>query len=219
MKIYKEDWVVGEVPDRKLGTKVSIVDGDTFTVAAGVDNPCCLNFASHKRPGGGYLSVIDLKMPIKTQEEDLFRRSDLPVIMDNADVRKHYPLRGVNGIYCQCTVNKDARLDSIDEFVVGVVTVAAVVNPRLNEDDNLIRAKVERILDICVDNGHVNLVLGAWGCGVFNNDPEKIVKLFLEFLSGKFVGMFENVVFAIPGKNSFNYTVFEEQIEKYNRGL
>ncbi|HTU93886.1 MAG TPA: poly(ADP-ribose) glycohydrolase domain-containing protein, partial [Gemmataceae bacterium] len=59
-------------------TKISLVSDDTFSVAQQYDKAVCLNFASHKRPGGGYLSVMTRRGPIRTQEEDLFRRSDLP---------------------------------------------------------------------------------------------------------------------------------------------
>jgi uncharacterized protein (TIGR02452 family) len=124
---------LGPNPNHDL--KVTISDSDTFTAAASLENPGCLNFASHKRPGGGYLSVIDLKMPIKTQEEDLFRRSNLPEIMDIPEVRQHYPLMGLKGIYCRTTVFKDANLefkdanlDQIPDYEAGIITVAAIVN-------------------------------------------------------------------------------------------
>ncbi|MCH6577264.1 MAG: DUF2263 domain-containing protein, partial [Proteobacteria bacterium] len=51
----------------------SVVYEDTFTAAE--EGARCLNFASHKRPGGGYKEVMDIKGTIRTQEEDLFRRS------------------------------------------------------------------------------------------------------------------------------------------------
>jgi uncharacterized protein (TIGR02452 family) len=41
------------------------------------------------------------------------------------------------------------------------------------------------------------LVLGAWGCGVFQNDPAEIAGLFAAALRGPFQGAFANVVFAI----------------------
>lgn len=213
MNFYDEDHVFIKPKSPNHNLQISIVDNDTFTIAATMNNPGCLNFASHKRPGGGYLSVIDLKMPIKTQEEDLFRRSNLPEIMDNFEVRKNYPLMGKKGIYCRATVFKDANLDAVTDYEVGIITVAAIVNPK-PEQDGLIQEKVERIFEIAMQNGHSNLVLGAWGCGVFHNDPNKIAKYFLDALS-RHRGYFKEVVFAIPGKNTENFKIFSQAIGEF----
>ncbi len=39
--------------------------------------------------------------------------------------------------------------------------------------------------------------MGAWGCGVFGNDPEEIAELFQQALTQSFRGVFARVVFAI----------------------
>jgi len=41
------------------------------------------------------------------------------------------------------------------------------------------------------------LVLGAWGCGAFGNDPARTAHDFREALNGPFLGAFKEVVFAI----------------------
>lgn len=46
-------------------------------------------------------------------------------------------------------------------------------------------------------HGHVALVLGAWGCGVFQNDPARVAELFREALAGRFRGAFTHAVFAV----------------------
>ena len=40
-------------------------------------------------------------------------------------------------------------------------------------------------------------MLGAWGCGVFQNDPEQIAELFQIALEGPFRGAFSHVAFAV----------------------
>ena len=197
-----------ERPSGAHDTKFEIVDDDTFSEAGRHDLPACLNFASHKRPGGGYAKVRELRMPIKTQEEDLFRRSDLPEIMDNAEVREHYPLRGAAGLYCTAMVDKDKHLNPVIPFRVGIITVPAVVDPA-PDDLALVERKVVRILDIAAEHGHEVLVLGAWGCGVFHNEPRLIAGLFKKHLTGDFEGAFERVIYAIPGRETENYRIFE----------
>ena len=53
-------------------------------------------------------------------------------------------------------------------------------------------------------------VLGAWGCGVFKNDPGMVAEVFHEHLSGEFATAFDRVVFAIPGKHTENYQAFAD---------
>ena len=197
-------------------TLITIEDCDTLAAAKKFSNPCCLNFASHKRPGGGYKAVINIPLPIKTQEEDLFRRSNLPELMDIPEVRKWYPLHGLSGIYTnQVVICKDAKLQPCEPFNISLVTVPAVVNPHTIEHMQLVKNKAYRILEIAADNEHKDLILGAWGCGVFNNDPTNIAELFCSIIRSDFRNIFDNVIFAIPGKNSNNYRCFEERIGFY----
>ncbi len=198
-------------------TRISVVNDDTFTLAADHPGAACLNFASHKRPGGGYEGVMNRKGPIRTQEEDLFRRSDLPALMDNNRVRTHYPMADLAAIYCVCTVSKDKVLDPVEPFTTAVVTVPAVVDPNTDEKLELATRKAKLILDVAADNGHETVILGAWGCGVFNNDPQTVAEDFKWLLNNHFRGVFGDVFFAIPtgppgtvaGRNS-NHQVFQE---------
>ena len=57
-------------------------------------------------------------------------------------------------------------------------------------------------------NNVKTLILGAFGCGVFCNNPETVAKIFKNLLSGKYSGVFDEVVFAIP-KSSKNNTIEE----------
>lgn len=213
MRFYDDSWV-SEQTTGNFVPEISLVDNDTFTEASQYNKPCCLNFASHKRPGGGYksskfASKAKSGRPIKTQEEDLFRRSNLPEILDVESLyRECYPLKGLKGIYCEAIVNKDKKVQPCTEFVVSVITVAAVVNPTY-EDLDLIKNKVKRIFDIAADNHQETLILGAWGCGVFHNDPELIAHLFMEQTKRNLI---KKVVFAIPDKTSSVYKIFEKAI-------
>jgi uncharacterized protein (TIGR02452 family) len=207
---YYFDELQLDLREQSYDTQILVVNNDTFTTASEYIRPCCLNFASHKRPGGGYLSVIDLPGPIRTQEEDLFRRSNLPELMDNSDVRFHYPLTGLKSIYCSDVhVTKDRYLKFINPFEVAVISVPAVVNPSF-QDLQLISNRIRHILAIAQDQHHENLILGAWGCGVFRNDPYFIASTFRKHLLGEFAHIFQNVIFAIPGGN--NYKIFQEAL-------
>lgn len=53
------------------------------------------------------------------------------------------------------------------------------------------------MLAVCHAFGFDGLVLGAWGCGAFGNDPARTARDFHRLLSGRFDGAFREVVFAI----------------------
>jgi uncharacterized protein (TIGR02452 family) len=58
-------------------------------------------------------------------------------------------------------------------------------------------ARVDKVLTVMAGHGHDAAVLGAWGCGVFKNDPEEVAELFRAALATRFHGAFARVVFAV----------------------
>jgi uncharacterized protein (TIGR02452 family) len=60
-------------------------------------------------------------------------------------------------------------------------------------------ARIEMLLALAVEHQHESLVLGAWGCGVFANDPEQVAGWFAQHLTGagRFRGAFRDVLFAV----------------------
>lgn len=62
-------------------------------------------------------------------------------------------------------------------------------------------------------NGCKNLVLSAFGCGVFKNDPYEVAYMFKDIMDAGGAGLFDNVVFAIINdRNSVasNFEIFNE---------
>ena len=56
--------------------------------------------------------------------------------------------------------------------------------------------RIDMILSIAIQFGHRHLVLGAWGCGVFKNDPVVVAELFKSALLKKSQS-FDTVIFAV----------------------
>jgi uncharacterized protein (TIGR02452 family) len=74
--------------------------------------------------------------------------------------------------------------------------------------------RAEHVLRVAAHHGHRVLVLGAWGCGVFRNDPEEVAGVFADLLaSPRFERAFSRVVFAVydrsPGQD--NRRAFERR--------
>lgn len=65
---------------------------------------------------------------------------------------------------------------------------------------------------MCGAYKHPELVLGAWGCGAFGNDPSAVAKAFAAALKHNAYPTLRRVVFAIPGnrtKAGSNFSAFQ----------
>jgi uncharacterized protein (TIGR02452 family) len=109
----------------------------------------------------------------------------------------------------------DGRL--LDEpYLCSFLTSPAVnIGARRHRDprgDEVERVMRERVLAVAAPHGHDVLVPGAWGSGVFGNDPKVIAELFQAALAGRFRGAFPHVVFAVLDSSADRRSVgsFEE---------
>ena len=58
------------------------------------------------------------------------------------------------------------------------------------------------LLAVAAEHRERRLVLGAWGCGVFRNDPLVVAAVFAGWLAApRFAGAFDEVVFAVYERN------------------
>ncbi|MBX9623081.1 MAG: TIGR02452 family protein [Gemmataceae bacterium] len=170
-----------------------------------------LNFASARHPGGGFRSGA------RAQEESLCRAGGLYACLNNHDMYRHHaPLPG--GIYTNYAIYspdvpvfRDDAGGLLDEpYPVSFITAPAVNAGavRADERDSVageMRERVEKVLAIAAGHGHDAVVLGAWGCGVFKNDPEVVAGLFREALVTRFTGVFGVVAFAVLDSSADRY--------------
>jgi uncharacterized protein (TIGR02452 family) len=74
--------------------------------------------------------------------------------------------------------------------------------------DDALRRRAELVLAVAVHHGAMRLVLGAWGAGVFGNDPAQVADAFAALLGGRFAKAFDEVVFAVPDRDGANHRAF-----------
>ena len=148
-------------------------------------------------PGGG------VKNGSRAQEEDICRRTTLyPTLLTH-----RYPLKPLELIY-----SPDIAILKTPEFKtmankqhINVLTMAAIRRPALTKtntyrehDKALMYDKVCMVLQTAYYHGIDTLVLGAWGCGAFQNPPHEVAAIFRHFLiDGPFKCVFRHVSFAI----------------------
>jgi len=189
-------------------------------------NPLCLNFASAKNPGGGFLSGS------QAQEESLARSSGLYACLLPMTEMYDYNRQIGTSLYSDYMVyspgvpvfRQDDGLLRGQPFCASFVTAPAVNAGAVlkNEPKNVrfigpaMTARASKLLWLAQHQGHTTLILGAWGCGVFGNEPAAVAQMFVDALSpdGAFYGVFERVVFAV-----YDPSPTQETKSAFERGL
>ena len=219
-------------PDRKQNydqMEISVQNNDCVLAGQQLKqegfDPAILNMASGRNPGGGVIHGAG------AQEENLFRRSNLFKSMyqfaEYASMynipksEDQYPLDfHFGGIYTPDAfffrgLETDGYPLLDDPISLSVISVAAInlTSHDLSVQDYLstTKDKIRTIFRIGIDHGHDALVLSAFGCGAFGNDPYVMASLFLEVLyEPEFENAFRKIVFAIIDDHNSkgNYTSF-----------
>jgi uncharacterized protein (TIGR02452 family) len=178
--------------------------------------PCALNFASAKHPGGGFLNGA------VAQEETLCRASGLYACIKN-DPMYAYHARYPDAMYSNYAIyspdvpvikanaGEPLAAPFLCSFVTSPAVNAGVVQERTPNRRAEIPAemarRIEKVLTIMAGQGHDAAVLGAWGCGVFRNDPEVVAELFRDALATRFHGVFKRVVFAVLDRSDDDHFI------------
>lgn len=179
-----------------------------LTSQENIDDLVLLNFASARNPGGGFINGA------KAQEEDLTRCSGLyPCLLSQpayykANRRQHSLLYTDHIIYSPRVPWFRTHSFNLLEtpFTASVITAPAPNagevlrhnNKAWPEIEKRLRRRAGMVLAVARERGHRNLLLGAWGCGVFRNEPSMVADAFGRWLgSDTFTGAFDSVVFAV----------------------
>lgn len=169
------------------------LEGARALLASGAERVACLNFASAKNPGGGFLGGSE------AQEEAICRPSALYASLNTQfDIYYTNNRNCSNGLYTDhliyspnVPVFKDEKGELLNEpYIASFITSPAPNrgaieqnNPELaTELETVFRRRIEQVLAAMVHHGHKNIVLGAWGCGVFRNSPLDVAGWFRDAL-------------------------------------
>lgn len=199
-----------------VGTCATRIEVENETTLAGLaallaqgDGPVAvLNFASAKHPGGGFLGGS------QAQEESLARSSALYASLSRCEAFYDRHRASSSLLYSDAVIlspdcpvfrNDDGTLLDVPR-AASFLTCAAPNAGAIaqNRPDALPRIpsafhrRIEGVLALAADSGHRRLVLGAWGCGVFRNDPGMVATTFADHLRrGAWQGRFETIRFSV----------------------
>ncbi|NHZ41964.1 TIGR02452 family protein [Massilia aquatica] len=189
----------------------------------GRPDPLCLNFASAKNPGGGFLGGAE------AQEENLAKSSGLYACivqmtdMYNANRALRSCIYNDDMIYSpKVPVFRDDAYGFLDAPYLASFVTAPAVNrgalarnepERMRDVESCMLQRIDKLLALALHHGHSDLILGAWGCGVFGNLPEEMAGWFAAHLlhNPRYKNAFGHVTFAVLDRNNRGtFAAFDE---------
>lgn len=209
-----ENLLLTRQPCTPQATQILVKNETTFAGARALQKEygeqtkvMCLNFASAKNPGGGFIGGS------QAQEECLARASGLYTTL----IEKGEGYYKVNRA-CRTALYTDHMIYSpnvpvfrddqdallAEPWACSIVTAPAVNYGALKAHETSLAhgvmiKRIHLLLALAEHKGYRHLVLGAWGCGVFRNDPKDIAQMFASALTedGPFAGRFQSVRFSV----------------------
>jgi len=167
--------------------------------------PLALNFANGIHPGGGFLSGA------RAQEEVLCRSSALYQTLIDDPMYEEHQKRQLPDSTDWAIYSPDVPVFRMDDgtelphpWLLSFITCAAPYAPVIGQPQagDLLQKRIHRVLAIARSYGHSALVLGAWGCGAFANDPHRTAIDFRQALENHYGEAFADIVFAIADWSS-----------------
>lgn len=189
----------------------STVEAILTLAGDGIRNPGVLNFASAKNPGGGFLNGA------MAQEESIAASSGLyQTLTKNEDYyrnNRNCPsmIYTNHAIYSpEVVFFRDGRFELLGEPITASVLTLPAVNmgqviqkgEDIHEAEAAMEQRMKLALALFAEMGDRNLILGAYGCGVFRNNPYKVAGWWKELLEECFRGCFDRVVFAVMERSA-----------------
>ena len=200
------------------------------------------NFASASNPGGGVERGANAQEECLCRCSGLFNCLNTPDVWSGfymAHRSAHDPIHNDDIIYTpdvlvfKSDTVRPELLNEADWYPVDVITCAA---PNLREKpDNAFNTgdgrdavkithkellaihekRLQRILDVALDHGVETIVLGAFGCGAFMNDPN-IVAQASKNVVNEYLYAFKNIEFAVycSPNDDTNYRIFDRVLNQ-----
>lgn len=213
-KVYLDTIHAPKVKGQKA--KVSVISGGSASTAmkySKLGKTAVLNFADALRPGGG---VEDGAL---TQEENLCRCSNLFPALSSKVAKPYYDANKkasddkYHGAYTDSLIylkdvlffKDDITYELVEPCKVDVITCPAPSTwiKDAKQEYKIISDRAEQIVKSACANNVEYLVLGAWGCGAFAQDPYVISDCLMHAVYK--YPYFKEVVFALrPCWNSEN---------------
>lgn len=198
---------------------------------------CVHNFASATTPGGGVVNGSNAQeeclcrcstLYFNLNVQDMWSGFYTPHRMEKNPIHNDDCIYTPEVVVLKTDTHNPIRLPQDEWYKVNVITCAAPnlrekPSNRMNLGDGNKAVKVSqrelleihekrltRILDLALLEGNDVVILGAFGCGAFENNPEIVARAAKNVISGYF-NAFKTIEFAVycTPRDEQNYRIFE----------
>ncbi|KRN29037.1 hypothetical protein IV38_GL001253 [Lactobacillus selangorensis] len=200
---------------------IKVVNQDVISLALQLEGHLgIMNFASPITPGGG------VELGVNAQEEAIARDTYLLPELEKFTATYYRPNRDHpnHGLYTRdmiysrhVRITQDDSGKPVQNRYTDILTVNA---PNLSQahgeltDDQIeadLEAKILNTVRVFKDEKVTVPLLGAFGTGVFGNDPTMVAQIFKRILSRpEFNGVFTTVYFAVLDPSQKTYDLFKQ---------
>lgn len=205
----------------RKGIIPEIVMDQTDSVTAIINNQtdklCVLNFANYVYPGGGFIRGA------MAQEEDLCRHSFLYNVLSFFEKTYYHDNHSNrnNELYTnKALYSKDIYFFNEDSETFSKCDVLTCAAPnwtsadytrRVLFEDNIkcLEDRIAFMFKVAEQQNVETFIIGAWGCGVFGQNPDIVANIMKKELMSQNYG-FKKVIIAIPGPSE-NYDAFSKK--------
>lgn len=201
----KEGGVAGTEHVKVVVEDLSAVDAIRKLSAAGKDHIGVLNFASAKNPGGGFINGAMAQEESLAASSTLYRTLTAHETYYKANRACSSMAYTDHGIYSPDVVFfRDGSFRLVPPVKASVLTLPAVNLGQViqkgqdrEEARRIMKRRMALALAIFAEQGAKNLVLGAYGCGVFRNDPQDVAVWWKEILEAGMGRYFDLICHAV----------------------
>ena len=183
--------------------------------------PAVLNFASAKNPGGGFLNGAMAQEEALAASGGLYSTLLLHEAYYTANRGCGTMMYTDHAIYSpEVVFFRDGQFDLLEHPVTASVLTLPAVNMGQvllkGEDTNrakqVMKGRMRLCLAIFAKQKDTQLILGAYGCGVFRNSPDEVAGWWKELLEVEGYGrFFREIVFAVMTQSDKHIKPFEER--------
>ena len=180
------------------------------------DDVAVLNFASAKNPGGGFLNGA------MAQEESLATASGLYDTLLANEIYYTTNRQNSSMMYSDLAIFspnvvffRDGKFNLLAPYTTASVLTIPAVNygqVLLKKEDaqqakNVMQHRMRLVLAILAAKGCSHIILGAYGCGVFRNDPQEVAKWWRMLLAEGYGTFFTQILFAVFDNSKTQATI------------